>query len=82
MQLWRQLGLGSYKSAWLLAAKFRRAMVDPGRGAVEIVGQGPGRTRLAHVRDYSADSLHAFIGIGMRAKPTTYKISIPPEATG
>ena len=30
-QLWRQLGLGSYKSAWLLCAKLRRAMVDPSR---------------------------------------------------
>ncbi|HIJ43997.1 MAG TPA: transposase [Rhodospirillaceae bacterium] len=40
MQLWQQLGLGSYKSAWLLAAKLRRAMVDPERnplsGLVEI----------------------------------------------
>lgn len=39
-QLWRQLGLGSYKSAWLLAAKLRRAMVDPHRsplsGLVEV----------------------------------------------
>lgn len=39
-QLWKQLGLGSYKSAWLLAAKLRRAMVDPGRnplsGLVEV----------------------------------------------
>jgi hypothetical protein len=31
-QLWRQLGLGSYKSAWLLVRKLRRAMVDPERG--------------------------------------------------
>ena len=30
-QLWRQLGLGSYKSAWLLVRKLRRAMVDPER---------------------------------------------------
>src|SRR5919205_4674649 len=30
-QLWFQLGLGSYKSAWLLVRKLRRAMVDPGR---------------------------------------------------
>ena len=30
-QLWRQLGLGSYKSARLLVRKLRRAMVDPDR---------------------------------------------------
>ena len=39
-QLQGQLGLGSYKSAWLLCAKLRHAMVDPGRnlldGLVEI----------------------------------------------
>jgi transposase-like protein len=31
-QLWLQLGLGSYKTAWLLLGKLRRAMVGPGRG--------------------------------------------------
>lgn len=39
-QMGRQLGLGSYKSAWLLCAKLRRAMVNPTRallsGVVEI----------------------------------------------
>ena len=39
-QLWLQLGLGSYKTAWLLLAKLRRAMVDPERsplgGLVEV----------------------------------------------
>lgn len=39
-QMWRQLGLGSYKSAWLLCAKLRRAMVNPARallsGVVEV----------------------------------------------
>ncbi len=39
-QLWRQLGPGSHRSAWLLARKLRRAMVDPGReplaGLVEV----------------------------------------------
>ena len=39
-QLWFQLGLGSYKSAWLLLRKLRRAMVGPGReplaGLVEV----------------------------------------------
>jgi ISXO2-like transposase domain/Transposase zinc-ribbon domain len=40
LQLQKQLGLGSYKSAWLLCAKLRRAMVAPDRsplaGLVEI----------------------------------------------
>ena len=39
-QLWKQLGLGTYKSAWLLVRKLRRAMVDPEReplaGLVEV----------------------------------------------
>src|SRR5215210_9186830 len=39
-QLWRQLGLGSYKSAWLLLQKLRAAMVAPDRsslsGLVEV----------------------------------------------
>ena len=98
-QLWLQLGLGSYKTAWLLLRKLRRAMVDPGRGplaglvevdetslsfltkdepaaakpgrsrdgrlliagAVEIVGKGPGRARLAVIADYSAATLGGFV---------------------
>lgn len=40
LQLQAQLGLGSYKTAWLLLQKLRRAMVDPERhllaGVVEI----------------------------------------------
>src|SRR5918997_2882309 len=98
-QLGRQLGLGSYKTAWLLLQKLRRAMVDPDReplagvveadetslrqrrgddprpvkrgrsrdgklliaAAVEIVGKGPGRVRLAVIEDYSADSLGGFV---------------------
>src|SRR5918993_3795474 len=98
-QLWLQLGLGSYKTAWLLLRKLRRAMVDPGReplagllevdetslsfrakdgpaaakpgrahegklpiaGAVEIVGKGPGRVRLAVIADYSAATLAGFV---------------------
>src|SRR3982751_3909711 len=39
-QPWLQLGLGSYKTAWLLLRKLRRAMVDPEReplaGLVEV----------------------------------------------
>jgi hypothetical protein len=98
-QLWLQLGLGSYKTAWLLLRKLRHAMVDPEReplaglvevdetsipfrtkddpvaakpgrshdgklliaGAVEIVGKAPGRTRLAVIGDYSAESLGSFV---------------------
>ncbi len=40
LQLQGQLGLGSYKTAWLLCAKLRRAMVDsdrsPLQGLVEV----------------------------------------------
>lgn len=37
LQLQAQLGLGSYKSAWLLLQKLRRAMVDPDRSMLEGV---------------------------------------------
>jgi hypothetical protein len=40
MQLWPAVGLNSYKDAWLLLQKIRRAMVNPGRdpltGTVEV----------------------------------------------
>ena len=40
LQLQNQLGIGSYRSAWLLAAKLRKAMVDPERdplsGLIEV----------------------------------------------
>lgn len=36
-QLMGQLGLGSYKTAWLLAQKLRRSMVDPNRDPLEGV---------------------------------------------
>ena len=40
LQLQRQLGFGSYKTAWLMCAKLRRSMVAPGRsplaGLVEV----------------------------------------------
>jgi hypothetical protein len=59
-QLWLQLGLGSYKSAWLLLRKLRRAMVDPERdplaGLVEV-----DETRLAVIDDYSAAALGGFV---------------------
>ncbi len=35
LQLQKQLGLGSYKSAWFLAAKLRLAMVAPGRSPLK-----------------------------------------------
>src|SRR5206468_3019658 len=102
-QLWLQLGLGSYKSAWLLLRKLRAAMVDPDReplaglvkvdetslpfrgegeparpgrshdgklliaGAVEIRGEGPGRTRLAVIGDYSAVARGAFLAAAVAA---------------
>lgn len=101
LQLQAQLGLGSYKTAWLLLQKLRRAMVDPDRslledvvevdeteialrrkadppaggggrspqgkmfvaGAVELSPDGqPRRIRLAPIEDFSAASLHPFVG--------------------
>jgi len=38
-QLRNQLGLGSYKSAWLLCAKLRRAMVAPGRSPLAALAE-------------------------------------------
>jgi transposase-like protein len=35
LQLQAQLGLGSYKTAWLMLQKLRRAMVDPNRSVLE-----------------------------------------------
>jgi len=37
LQLQAQLGLGSYKSAWLLLTKLRRAMVAPDRSLLETL---------------------------------------------
>lgn len=37
IQLQAQVGLGSYKTAWLLLHKLRRAMVDPDRGLLQEI---------------------------------------------
>jgi transposase-like protein len=100
LQLQAELGLGSYRTAWMLAAKLRRAMVAPSRnplaglvevdesslpfrtkndppaggqgrshegkllimGAIEVTDGMPGRLRLKTLDDYTAESLHGFIG--------------------
>jgi len=76
LQLQKQLGLGSYKSAWFLAAKLRLAMVAPGRsplkGLVEADDGQPGRIRLAEINDFSATSLHGFLADNL-AKDATAK---------
>ena len=67
-QLQAQLGLGSYKSAWLLCAKLRRAMVAPDRklltGLVEIDETTiPYRTRNEPVAGASGRSHRAKMAI-------------------
>ena len=42
----------------------------PSAGAVEIVGEGPGRIRLVRIDDYSAASLHGFIITNLAAGAT------------
>lgn len=37
LQLQGQLGIGSYKTAWLLLQKLRRAIVDPGRSPLAAI---------------------------------------------
>jgi len=108
LQLQSMLGLGSYRTAWMLTAKLRRAMVNPERhplagvveideaslplrtkddppaggggrshegkmlivGGIEVDGGKPGRLRLATIKDYSADSLHAFISAALATGST------------
>ncbi len=55
---WRQLGLGSYKTAWLLSVTLRSAMTDPGR------------IRLAPIADVSAASLYGFINANVAPAAT------------
>ena len=108
--LWlqKQLGLGTYKSAWLLCGEPRRARADPKRkplsglveadettvnyrtrndpptggggrgglgklliaGAVELVGQGPRRIHLAPIKDFFAASPHAFMAVSIAPAST------------
>ncbi len=130
-QLQMQLGIGSYKTAWLLCAKLRRAMVAPERNpltglvevdettipfrtkgdpvaggggrsqagkmpviaAVEIIGGGPGRLRLAPIADYSAESIRAFVATniacgatlrtdGWASYPGTPEVNHDPHVVG
>ncbi len=50
-------------------------------GAVEVVGPGPGRIRLAAIKDFSATSLHAFIATNV-APATTAKTDGWPAYPG
>ena len=54
--LQRVLGLGSYKTAWAMLHKFRRAMVRPGRdrltGQVEVDETHQGAIEHKHLDDY------------------------------
>ncbi len=71
LQLQKRLGIGYCRSAWMLAAKLRRAMVNPERspegkipiaGAVELGdGNTPGRLRQATIRSCSAKDLGSFV---------------------
>ena len=58
-QLWLQLGLGSYKTAWLLLRKLRHAMVDPGREplAVDVEQPQPGRGAALGVEEATGQQL-------------------------
>ena len=55
-QLMGQLGLGSYKTAWLLAQKLRRSMVDPNRDPLEGVVEVD-QTEMPFRADERSDTL-------------------------
>src|SRR3982750_1959914 len=73
-ELKRQLGLGSYQTAWTWLHKLRKAMVRPDReplaGRGETRRRRLGRLRLAPLADASAASLDAFLAAHV-AKPAT-----------
>ena len=54
-QLMGQLGLGSYKTAWLLAQKLRRSMIDPNRDPLEGVVEVD-QTEMAFRADNDPDN--------------------------
>ncbi len=83
LQLQAQLGLGSYKSAWLLLQKLRRAMVDPGRGLLEGVveideTEIPLRGKDDPLADFSATTLRPFVA----AVAAPAKVATQRPATG
>ena len=45
------IGIGSYKAAWLLLHKLRRAMADPDRGLLQEPGPATGDRRCRRDRD-------------------------------
>ncbi len=71
-QLEDQLGL-TYRTAWLLAQKLRRSMVDPDRelleGVVEVDTRS-GRVRLAVIADNTAASIEAFVRANVKPGAT------------
>ena len=75
LQLQKQLGLGSYKTAWFLAVKLRlarRRVVSPPKGLVEADDGQPGRISLVEIENFSATSLHGFLADNL-AKAVTAK---------
>ena len=64
-----ELGLGSYKTAWLLAQKLRRAMVDPNRDPLEGVVEVD-QTEMPFRADDNPDT---------RSRPARSSSSVPSK---
>jgi hypothetical protein len=52
LQLQSQLRLGSYRTAWMLCAKLRRAMVDPDRQPLRGIVEADGTTAPRTTRSW------------------------------
>ncbi len=73
LQLQPKLGLGSYKSAWLLLHKLRRAMIAPDRrplrGVIEIDDQGRGNAPKAVIHSFIAANCFYLISVESHIRP-------------
>ena len=86
LRLQKQLGIGSYRSAWMLAAKLRRAMVNPERSPLsgrdrrgQPAAARQGRAAKAGAQPRRQDSDRRGVCHGRRAKPHPCHILIKPE---
>ena len=93
VQLQRQSGLGSYRTAWLLPGKLRVAMIDPGRnllsGLVEVdetsirqrIGHGAGGVGRSHEGKLMIAGAVEVEGQGAKSRPGRLRLAVIADYT-